>query len=148
LDRRGAGVTFRSVIPGVIAIAILAGLSASNAAPAAYCDRTAAEQPAWSADGKTIAFIGEECLFVVDARGGRARVIGAPISRFAWTPRGARIAFSLLDTLKLVTVRRDGTGRVAIEDDEGGYSWSPDGARVAFVPKAGGVWVANGDGTG
>lgn len=95
--------------------------------------------PAWSADGRGIAFIGaEQVLWTMDAAGGDLLQIGGaregPAASPAWSPDGTHIAFVCCDRAD-VRVRR-----VASEDDGtavaiargSGPSWSPDGSTIAY----------------
>ena len=100
--------------------------------------------PAWSPDGRTVAFFDEDRLWVVPAAGGAPRRIGkrkideeiVP----SWSPDSQRLAYvgpvgSNLDHFGLYTIRADGSGgrrlldRVAEESPR----WSPDGSRIAFM---------------
>ncbi len=100
--------------------------------------------PAWSPDGKTIAFIsdatGEEEIWTVEQAGsdppvqlterGRARRYN-PV----WSPDGGRIAFSDKDGgLFVVTVADRSVVEVANEryGQANDYGWSPRGGHLAF----------------
>jgi TolB protein len=101
-------------------------------------------QPAWSPDGRRIAFVRDGLVFVADRDGGNVRRLTRrepglhwPASFPAWSPDGARIAFT--GTRDLFTVRvADGRLTPLMEAD---YSWlvstqaaySPDGRTIAFV---------------
>ena len=118
------------------------------------------ESPAWSPEGKRIAFtkslfepaepdvaLKSADVWTVNV-GGRSRrnlTREDSASSPAWSPDGRRLAFARGDGVFLV--RRDGSGRVriALADDPGDPAWSPDGRRVAFaVPGEVHVVDANG----
>ena len=114
--------------------------------------------PAWSPDGREIAFIrgydlnlpsGGMDVYVVDSAGGAPRPLtrtaGSEETAPAWSPDGSRIAFerSTPQTpydgkAAIFVVDRDGTGeRLVLEHrhfTSGSYSlaWSPDGRTIAF----------------
>lgn len=95
--------------------------------------------PAYSPDGRTIAFVSTRSedtpkLFVMDADGDRPRLLAelaGPVRRPMWAPNGARLAVE-------VTVAGEKTVAVVAADGSGAESlgpgalpaWSADGARV------------------
>jgi Tol biopolymer transport system component len=119
--------------------------------------------PAWSPDGRRIAFsLGEPLinasaiqfspysaeLAIVDAAGGRVRVIttteaGVIDDSPSWSPDGRSLAFvrtaagngSWSPGLGVYVVATDGTHlrRVLERDGVSGVDWSPDGRSLAFV---------------
>jgi Tol biopolymer transport system component len=119
------------------------------------------DKPAWSPDGKTIAFTGRPsanessvckrdwywdyldrkgCNLGVYTYDPRFRVLTRIASGFepAWSPNGERIAFSAFrgDTTEIYTTKPDGSAAVqvtnnAARDEE--PSWSPDGTELAFT---------------
>ena len=98
------------------------------------------DSPAWSPDGRRIAFPSSG-IRVVNADGSGLRRLtregrGTP----AWSPDGRRIAFvSRRDgNLEIYVMNADGSGqrrltRNAVRDSD--PVWSPDGRKVAFVSK-------------
>ncbi len=114
--------------------------------------------PAWSPDGREIAFVrgsdlnrpnGDMDLYVVDPVGGGLRRLTRTAGAFetapAWSPDGSRIAFARAaeqapydGKAAIFIVNRDGTGeRLLLEHryfaySSYGLSWSPDGRTIAF----------------
>ncbi|MBM7563936.1 dipeptidyl aminopeptidase/acylaminoacyl peptidase [Paenibacillus sacheonensis] len=90
-----------------------------------------ARNPAWSPDGRSIAYNqGEEQrqLWVVDVRNGNSH-LAAPEggTRFEWSPAKNRIAY--LQEEKLYTVGQDaGDEPVEVAGEIGNFSWLPDGS--------------------
>lgn len=101
--------------------------------------------PAWSRDGRRIAFERGGNIVVVPASGGAPQTVtrGASFeSEPAWSPDGRWIAF--LDGVgvrgpfagEVAIVRPDGSGRRRVtrnREPEGNLRWLPDSRRVAFV---------------
>jgi Tol biopolymer transport system component len=119
--------------------------------------------PAWSPDGKQIAFYSIRgqfaSLYVMNTeRGGErmlfdsAYIAGGP----TWSPDGSRIAFvSNRDgNLEIYAVNLDGSGLANLSNNPTGDTdpdWSPDGSRIAFVSQRSGtneLWLMNADGSG
>jgi TolB protein len=120
--------------------------------------------PAWSRDGRSIAFssgrTGVALIYVMDADGkGVARRLGnspSDASEPAWSPNGREIVVAVGDPPHLYVMSSDGKGK-ARRLGGGGASqafpaWSPDGARIAYVRREPGgpvteLWVMKADGT-
>jgi WD40-like Beta Propeller Repeat len=121
--------------------------------------------PAWSPDGRSIAFV-DDGLWVVPAEGGKRRRLGTrqvdDFAGLAWSPDSSRIAYHGAagrrghpNDFDLFTIRRDGTGerRLATRIELGSPEWSPDGSWIAFdapVRRDVGetVWLVHPDGSG
>jgi Tol biopolymer transport system component len=122
-------------------------------------------RPAWSPDGRTIAFGNDQGLFTIGADGGGLKQLTVPLlgqpEEATWSPDGSRLAFSAFVSSNpyanaIFTMNRDGTGLVRLTPVGGsdlGPKWSPDGSRIAFrmdVNPVGrsGLAVMNADGSG
>jgi len=94
------------------------------------------EQPSWSPDGRSIAFLREGQIWIVRADGTHARALTKGGSAIAtepvtWSPHGRWIGFINGSSI-LRIVRPDGTGRRMIAT-ESMFAWSPDGKRIAVT---------------
>jgi dipeptidyl aminopeptidase/acylaminoacyl peptidase len=102
--------------------------------------------PAWSADGRRLAYATDGALVVVTGGHVQRLALGRPAGEPAWAPDGARLAFTSAGDV--FTVRAD--GRAARRVTSGGGSaapaWSPSGAQLAFIT-GGELLVARPDGT-
>jgi WD40-like Beta Propeller Repeat len=123
------------------------------------------EFPAWSPDGKKIAFRGSAGLYVVNADGsGTPRLISTDNVRngdssVSWSPDSKRIAYASFGACRcnsdIYVINADGSGtpsrltsNPATDSDP---AWSPDGSKIAFNSFRAGnyeIYVMNANGTG
>jgi len=115
--------------------------------------------PAWSPDGRRIAFQGGQysALYVVNADGSGQRTLARWGNAPAWSPDARRIAF--FQSNKLYVVNADGRGhrtltRLPRAGRSRSLAWSPDGRKLAFLFEGGcgqfcfHLYVLNADGSG
>jgi Tol biopolymer transport system component len=101
--------------------------------------------PAWSPDGRKLAYAAGGTLVVVSG-GARHRLsLGRPAGEPAWSPDGARLAFTSRGDIYAVGVDGRGLRRLTTDGTNSGPSWSVRG-RLAFVHAATLV-VARADGS-
>ncbi len=111
---------------------------------------TDAENPAWSADGKRLAFDGPRSgdVYVADADGGNVHELSRPVAREyapSWSPDGKRLAFVLdprSDSVYpgIFIATADGTALKLVrrwDADLEAPVWSPDGQWIAFLGETG-----------
>ena len=137
--RRALAVAFLGALG--IALGLPASLESSSAQPEARLGSV------WNGD-----------LYVVNADGtGQTRLTRHPAEEFdpAWSPDGAKIAFSRFTErrFQIFVMDADGSDATQLTRGDGSASdaaWSPDGTRIAFTRCRGScdVYVINADGTG
>ena len=117
-------------------------------------DGSQATDPAWSPDGKWIAFhsVARHGIWIMPAQGGPARQISTFGSAPAWSPDAKQIAFRSCETSSLAasdwpgdgestiwTVAADGSKQQQITQanaprgQHADPSWSPDGTHIVFA---------------
>jgi dipeptidyl aminopeptidase/acylaminoacyl peptidase len=121
------------------------------------------ENPAWSPDGRHLAFqrwvgSGKTAIWVMNWDGNGERQVTHPATGDftpAWSPDGTKIAFAryVEPGFDIFTVATDGTGPTNLTNrptaDSFDPAWSPDGTKIAFdADGTHAIYTMNADGTG
>jgi TolB protein len=109
--------------------------------------------PAWSPDGRSIAFVDTVSpgvgLFLISPDGTGRRQLTQQLARNpSWSPDSRALVFDDGRDIKVINV--DGSGLrslIATNAKETDPAWSPDGRQIAFV-RQGSIWVTAADGKG
>ena len=109
-----------------------------------------AGSPAWSPDGKRVAFEGDEGIWVMNADGSNAKRLSDNVSNGpGWSPDGQMIAFVSTPPCApcnpaipwaLSVMNADGSGLRKVTDTQSQErpAWSPDGESIVFAGPPGG----------
>src|SRR5206468_228411 len=89
--------------------------------------------PAWSADGRRLAYASDGVLVVAAGDAQRRLALGREAGAPAWSPDGGRLAFT--SGGDVYTVGDDGRAlrRLTTDGANAAPVWSPSGARLAYV---------------
>jgi TolB protein len=106
--------------------------------------------PALSRDGRRVAFVRRDDIYVMSVTGANVRrltfspaVEGAP----AWSPDGRWIAYA--GPTGIWKMRFDGGLKTRLVPGLlDAPAWSPDGRRIAYAGLSGQIWIVNADGSG
>lgn len=108
------------------------------------------EFPAWSPDGKQIAFVSDRSggrdIYLMNSDGSNVRKLTDSSTfneHFFWSPDGTRIAYlssesgegSISGTSHLMVMNADGSNKMALTSEPGSYTifgWSPDGQNIVY----------------
>ena len=116
-------------------------INSDGSAPQPLKSRSVPNWPAWSPDGKKIAFIADvpSQLFLIDADGRNLERLrwNMPLkARPAWHPDGTKILFTRFEELMVFDLETKIETQVFFNGRDNGFrdaAWSPDGKQIAFT---------------
>ncbi len=158
----GRKIAFNHVHRGIVYVIRPDGMGLSVLARIAGAERVWGVR--WSPDGRLIAFISDDYLWVMNADGTQPRKIvdnrvdnrGLRRADFAWSPDSRKIAFTqCCREVEVYVVNADGSELLQLTDNDNGVfdgqpDWSPDGRSIAFTSDRDGnteIYVMNADGS-
>jgi Tol biopolymer transport system component len=102
-------------------------------------------EPAWSPDGRRIAFVRDGDLYVMAADGSGVRKLADDAEWPAWAPSRHELAFSSdrdgdYDVYAIADAGTSSVRMTTDPHDDRRPVWSPDGARVVFESDRSGPW--------
>jgi TolB protein len=141
---RFEGLTRKRIGRGIEAPAALAA-GAGRVARAVHVYDYAGS-PAWSPDGKQIAFVRNgRGIWLVNADGTNQHMIAARGNDPDWSPDGTKLAYDVAGE-RVVVANADGTDPQVVTSGED-PAWSPDGLRLAVVRDYA-IWIVTLNGRG
>ena len=161
---RAAGVKWRT--SALLLVAALASGCGANVAAPIKVDVTpefswGADSPAWSPDGKHIAYSwyvrdapSEMGIWIIDTSGvvGPQVLKGIEWHQTDWSPDGTHLAMTYSGNKGIYTVTTAGTDLTPLSTMGLRPRWSPSGNELAFEKfdstSAGSIWIVSKDGTG
>ncbi len=133
--------------------------------PPTCCDRfdfrLTDYEPAWSPDGKTIAYVhgdsakGKSGIYLIDPSGNNKRLFYASPGAYSptWSPDGQWIAFSDGGQIFKMKINGDSLTQLTSEGRNFFPDWSPDGLKIAYSesicngPGTCGIWIMSDNST-
>ena len=118
------------------------------------------DSPAFSPDGKQLAFVSNNELYVINADGSGQTKLSSNVESYygsPWSPDGKKIVFKWwhLPDFGIFTINTDGSSKTKVYDRWADYLvWSPDSLKIAFMDyshifmASSHIFVVNADGTG
>jgi len=112
--------------------------SLSSSGKLAQLTFTGGEQPVPSPNGRLIAFVRGNDLWLMSPDGRRQRLLAKNASQPAWTPDSRRLGFVSIgagsESFGIRVIRANGTGsRWLVRGQDYSPAWSPDGRTLAYV---------------